>query len=193
MDKLKEYLELVLERMREALGISYVLILLFMIMPFFVVSCGEGSTKRVLAKQSGYEVMFFQSGNNGQSSQGTPFSFYLLVIGAWALFAGAGYGLFRAVKNTLDPKLGFKIGVGGVAVSLFAIVLIMIIDGQVGSDMEGASMGMMGGGMSLNVEVGIGLVLMFLTYAVSAAIAKYAKPKVDELGAEIDAAAGGFV
>ena len=162
-------------RLRPILGASYGLIILFMFLPFMVVSCGSGDSRTVLAEQSGTEFLAFQLPDAGDGAQVDRNKEGIYIMGGvtWLILLSAVAGLVFVVKNGNLKRVGFIIGIIGSLAALIFMGIIFVGDAKMKEDMAAASE--FGGALSINVEVGSGLMMILLLYLATGVFAMLQK------------------
>ncbi len=158
-------------RLRPVLGASYGLIILFMFLPFMVVSCGSGDSRRVLAEQSGTEFLAFQlpdAGDGGQVNRNKQ-GIYVMGGVTWMILLTAVIGLVFVVRNGNLKRTGMIIGIVGTLMALIFMGILKAGDAKMKEDMAAASE--FGGSIAINIEIGSGLLMIFLLYLASGVFA----------------------
>ena len=153
-------------KLRAILGVSYGMIVLFMFLPFMVISCGEGSNYTVLAEQNGTDFLMFElpEGRASEKAQEEKIGIYGMGGMTWTLLLCALVGLGLVIKNAEMKKTGFVLGLIG---SIFAFLFMIWLVAADSKMKEDAPM--------INIEIGSGLTLIFLLYLATGIFAKLQK------------------
>ncbi|MFW5659130.1 MAG: hypothetical protein ACOCZ8_04045 [Bacteroidota bacterium] len=155
-------------RLRPILGASYGLIILFLFLPFMVVSCGSGDSRRVLAEQSGTEFLAFQLPDTGDGQQVDRNKQGIYVMGGitWLILLTAVVGLVYVVRNGNLKRTGIIAGAVGTLMALIFMGILKAGDAKLKEDMAAASE--FGGAIPIHVEIGSGLLMILFLYLATA-------------------------
>ena len=153
-------------KLRAVLGASYGMIILFMFLPFMVVSCGSGDSRTVLAEQTGTDFLMFNlpEGQATEKAQEEKTGIYVMGGLTWALLLTAVAGLVLVVRNAEMKKTGFVVGLVGSILALVYVILLMVADAKMKEDVA-----------LINIEVGSGLSIIFVLYVATTVFAKLQK------------------